>query len=73
MSAFTLSPNIWTTLGNLFTGTAKKDRPPARCQETDECRQAERDCIRDMVWSNPDAFTNEMDILSMKYGGHGRF
>lgn len=72
MFANTLSPGIWTSLGALFdrfVATPEDDGKPPSPEEL----KAERDYVQDMIARNPEAFTSDLDVLSMMHMFNRRF
>ncbi|WP_171103044.1 hypothetical protein [Ruegeria sp. HKCCD7255] len=73
MASHTMSPSIWTVFGGLF-GWTKKAFPDTRNpRSADNDLHAERDYINDVIWSNPDAFSSELDVQNMMSLYPGRF
>ncbi len=74
MATYTLFPNIWRILGkNLFTPSASPDSKHSDRDNAEEIRRAERDCVRDMIWSNPEAFSSELDFQALACRFRGKF
>ncbi len=73
MASHTMSPSIWTVFGGLF-GRTKRGFPEAwKPRPTADDFHAERDYINDVIWSNPDAFSSELDVQNMVSLYPGRF
>lgn len=73
MASHTMSPSIWTVFDGLF-GWDKRAFPETRKpRPTANDLHAERGYINDVIWSNPDAFSSELDVQNMMSLYPGRF
>ena len=67
-------PSIWSFLRlELISRSDKTETKLADTENSAEYKRAERDCVRDMVWSNPEAFSGDLDILALADGYRGKF
>ena len=73
MSAHSLSPDIWNVFGNLFYRSVKSSTPKSDLETSADIRRAERECINEMIWSNPEAFSSALDFRGMMYGYRGTY
>ncbi|WP_282021813.1 hypothetical protein [Ruegeria faecimaris] len=73
MASHTMSPSIWTVFGGLFSWTERAFPKTRKPRPTANDLHAERDYINDVIWSNPDAFSSELDVQNMMNLYPGRF
>ena len=73
MASHTMSPSIWTVFGGLFGWTKGACPETRKPQPTANDLHAERDLINDVIWSNPDAVSSELDVQNMMSLYPGRF
>ena len=67
-------PSIWSFLRlELISRSDKTETKHADRENSAEYKRAERDCVRDTVWSNPEAFSGDLDILALADGYRGKF
>jgi len=73
MSAHSLSPDFWNVSEKLFHRSVKPSNPKSDLKASADIRRVERDCINDMIWSNPEAFSSALDFRGMMYGYSGAY
>ncbi|NOD95114.1 hypothetical protein GS636_20140 [Ruegeria sp. HKCCD4884] len=73
MASHTMSPSIWTVFGGLFGWTKRACPETRKPQPTANDLHAERDYINDVIWSDPAAFSSELDVQTMMSLYPGRF
>lgn len=73
MASHTMSPSIWTVFGGLIGWTKRACPETRKPQPTANDLHAERDYINDVIWSNPAAFSSELDVQNMMSLYPGRF
>jgi hypothetical protein len=73
MATLTFSSHIWHGFAVIFTSTAKSHNTEAAPKRSTEHRRAEQDLIKEMMWSNPEAFQSEQDAHYMLQGFCGRY
>ena len=61
MTSLTSSPGLWHNLAALFTFPVNADIRNSVPDHSEENRRAEQDMFRDMIWSNTEAFSSELD------------
>ena len=67
MASHTQSPSLWNSVSNLFGRLAKYyDTRTQPTPSMDDLR-AEREFLNELIWSNPDAFSSELDIQNMMH------
>ena len=73
MSAYIVFPSNWMNLWkDLFGPSAKTGAKHSDREKSAEIRRAERDCLRDMIWSNPESFAGELDVHVLACKFHGK-
>ncbi|UWQ07008.1 hypothetical protein [Aliiroseovarius crassostreae] len=73
MTSLTHAPSFWERLTGAMFSQPRPDRNRDRRPPSQEERKAERDILRDMMWSNPDACATESDLQNMLHMYPGRF
>ena len=74
MATNALFPSVLTMLGEkLFAPSAEIVSDHSNMENSADYMRAERDCVRDAIWSNPEAFAGELDILALADRFRGKF
>ena len=74
MATHALFPSVWTILGGkLFAPSTEIEARRSDTVNSADYMRAERDCVRDAIWSNPEAFAGELDILALADRFRGKF
>jgi len=73
MTSFALSPSTWSNLTALFTGSKHVEETQTCSKRSLEYRQAELDCVKDLIWDHPELFSSELDVQNAMYMYSGRF
>lgn len=64
MTSEFLAPSILGRLGDLFSGLRHNPASSRRNATPDDLR-AERDFLNEVIWTNPYAFSSELDVQHM--------
>ena len=73
MTTLTFSSYIWHGFAAIFTFTANSHNTEIAPERSTQHRRAEQDHIKEMMWSNPEAFMSEQDAHYMLHGFYGRY
>ena len=63
MVSHAMAQGFFSGFGRLFGGLARDVAP--RPEPTAEDLRAERECIREVIWTNPGAFSSDLDVQGM--------
>ncbi len=73
MASHTMSPSIWTLFVGLIGRTKRGFSENQKSRPKDNDLHSERDYINEVIWSNPDAFSSDLDVQNMMNLYPGRF
>ncbi|MFC3616752.1 hypothetical protein ACFORG_23665 [Lutimaribacter marinistellae] len=73
MTSHTIVPSIWASFGNLLGGLVRDRAHRLKSKSSFDDHRAERDFINDIIWSNPDAYSSELDVQNMLNLYPGKF